>query len=39
MSFMRHAKRTKLKVEDVDYALRVRNIEVRSLPCHSELRG
>lgn len=28
-SFMRHAKRTKLKVEDIDYALRVRNIEVR----------
>lgn len=27
---MRHAKRTKLKAEDVDNALRVRNIEVRS---------
>jgi hypothetical protein len=25
---MRHARRTKLKVEDVDLALRVRNIEV-----------
>ncbi|SCV69058.1 BQ2448_2078 [Microbotryum intermedium] len=27
IKFMRHSRRTRLKVEDVDYALRVRNIE------------
>ena len=28
LKFMRHGRRTRLKVEDVDYALKVRNIEV-----------
>jgi hypothetical protein len=32
VKFMRHARRTKLKVEDVDLALRVRNIEVVGPP-------
>lgn len=27
MKFMRHARRTKLKVDDVDHALKVRNLE------------
>lgn len=28
LKFARHAKRTRLKVEDIDYALKARNIEV-----------
>ena len=28
---MRHAKRTRLKVEDIDYALKARNMEVREV--------
>jgi histone H3/H4 len=28
LKFARHAKRNRLKVEDIDYALKARNIEV-----------
>ena len=28
LKFMRHSRRTRLKVDDIDYALKVRNIEV-----------
>ena len=28
LKFMRHSRRTRLKVDDLDYALKVRNVEV-----------
>ncbi len=31
MKFMRHGKRTKLTVDDINNALRVRNVEVKKL--------
>ena len=37
LKFMRHARRTRLKVEDLDYALKVRNIEVNELQDSSML--